>query len=227
MHPECLGLFAKYWEPGLVKTRLAREIGPQKAAEVHCALTVCSASRFRTGKRRHVLALSPYTDEARSGFERAEFSDWVFESQVEGDLGQRMHAFISKQFSMGAGKVVLLGADSPHLPVERIESAFRVLDHAQVVLGPSEDGGYYLVGVSRRVPRIFEGIPWGTEDVWNHTVDRLQSAAIPYKALETWYDVDHLADLHRLRTDLSRSNDPRLAALRGQLQDILSSETSN
>lgn len=221
MNPERLGLFAKYWEPGQVKTRLAESIGLQQAADVHRALTECSASRFRAISCRHVLAFAPETNAARDGFDCPAYAGWDLVPQVGGNLGARMQAFLSAQFSSGATSVVILGADSPHLPLDRIQDAFRLLQTREVVLGPSEDGGYYLLGASRKVAPIFEGIPWGTQHVWQATVHRLNAAGIPYETLRPWYDIDRSEDLDRLLDDLKQTDDEHLVTLRRQLLDVV------
>lgn len=223
MQQECLGLMAKYWEPGLVKTRLAEGLGERRAAEVHRALVACSVARFRFAGRQHVLAYAPGTQAIRERFSSPALEGWDLLPQVEGDLGRRMEAVIADRQSAGAESVVLLGADSPHLPLERIDEAFALLQDHEVVLGPSEDGGYYLLGVSGRIPPIFAGIPWGTANVWDATIACLETAGTDYGELKPWYDVDRPADLDRLLDDLAQAEDAALEGLRRKLQRILAS----
>ncbi|MBI2481637.1 MAG: glycosyltransferase [Planctomycetia bacterium] len=123
--------------------------------------------------------------------------------QTQGDLGSRMASFFDDCFRDGAGRVVLIGSDSPTVPTEFVESAFRLLGERDVVLGPTDDGGYYLVGASREVAGIFEHIDWSTERVWDQTVARLGEIGLSCASLPQWYDVDEVKDLERLRDELS------------------------
>jgi glycosyltransferase A (GT-A) superfamily protein (DUF2064 family) len=131
-----------------------------------------------------------------------------------------MAAFFAAAFRSGE-RVVLIGSDSPDLPAEFIAEAFSSLATHDVVLGPSADGGYYLVGAARRVPPIFEGIAWSTPDVWPQTVALLSGCR--WCQLPRWYDVDTGEDLHKLMARLAESSpaDPHLAALARRLFDLL------
>ena len=124
---------------------------------------------------------------------------------------------------MGRGiqQFVVIGADSPNVPIEFIEQAFDELSRVPVVLGPSEDGGYYLLGTAGFVPPIFEQIAWGTPAVWSQTTTRLASAQLPFARLPSWYDVDRLTDLRRLLDDLATCHEPELRELRRRILDIL------
>ena len=106
--------------------------------------------------------------------------------------------FFSNQFARGASRVVLIGSDSPDLPLSRIDDAFTVLDRHEVVLGPCDDGGYYLVGMNRLVVGMFDGVEWSTPNVFATTMARLDQIGVQPAVLESWYDVDSIEDLHRL-----------------------------
>jgi glycosyltransferase A (GT-A) superfamily protein (DUF2064 family) len=119
--------------------------------------------------------------------------------------------------------VVVIGADSPTLPIEAVRQAFDHLRDEEVVLAPTDDGGYWLVGVRasapKQMPSIFDRLDWGTERVWSQTVERLQTSSTTWRELPRWYDVDELADLERLRAELHGplSDDPAFDALRTAL----------
>src|SRR5262249_40865775 len=139
-----LGLFAKRPEPEQVKTRLAAATSPAWAARVAAAFLHDTLDRLATVDAHRVLAFDP---PAAAPF----FAELVRERfaqvpQEPGDLGQRMSGFIGTQFHRGATAVVLVGTDSPTLPVACVEQAFAELERAGVVLGPATDGGYYLIG---------------------------------------------------------------------------------
>ncbi|WP_218931972.1 TIGR04282 family arsenosugar biosynthesis glycosyltransferase [Adhaeretor mobilis] len=217
----CLGVFAKHWTPGKVKTRLGTSIGDQHAAEVYRLFVATTLARLRRLTANRVVAFSP--DEKEAAF-RSIATDWNLQSQGSGDLGNRMARFFEAQFAAGYKRVVLLGTDSPNVPLEYIEQAFDMLSENEAVFGPSEDGGYYLVGLSRPLSEAFQGITWSTSEVWHMTQERLRHAGATYLMLPSWYDVDTLADLQRLRSDLANSietSDSALQELREQLANFL------
>jgi glycosyltransferase A (GT-A) superfamily protein (DUF2064 family) len=121
-------------------------------------------------------------------------------------------------------RVVLIGSDSPDLPAEYVAAALDALHSSDVVLGPAADGGYYLVGVARRVPPIFDGIAWSTPAVWPQTIELLKSSTIAWHELPGWYDVDDQQSLSALLLSLSleRQGDPHLSVLLDRLQALLS-----
>ena len=207
------GIFAKYWEPGKVKTRLATALGSQSASDIYRVFVRTLVERFRRCADSRVLCYSP--PERARAFEVLAGEDWIARPQAADDLGGRMRSYFDCCFQDGAKRVVLIGSDSPTLPSEYVESAFRLLGETDVVLGPAEDGGYYLIGASRNVPRIFEGIDWSTARVCEQTIARLGELHLSYESLPQWYDVDELTDLGRLRDELLQtpSDDPALSEL--------------
>ena len=105
---------------------------------------------------------------------------------------------------MGFVRVVIIGSDSPTLPVEYIEQAFDALARAPVVLGPARDGGYYLIGLATGVlPPIFSDMPWSQPTLFNATRQRLSDAEIPLSVLPEWFDVDQLADWREVAVESS------------------------
>ena len=153
-----LGLFAKQPIPGQVKPRLAAATSAEWAAGVATAFLLDMLDKLAIVAVRRVLAFAP--EDAGPDFNRVAQDRFTLVVQTPGDLGQRMAAFFTQQFRDGAATAVLLGTDSPTVPLEFIERAFQELEHADVVLGPAADGGYYLIGCSRRLPLIFDGIVW-------------------------------------------------------------------
>ena len=200
-----LGMFARYWEPGRAKTRLGAELGWGAASRFHRACVETSLARFGAVADRRLLAITPFSrvDEFRSAIRSVTSSGWSIVPQAEGDLGQRMRQFFEEAFAGGACRVVLVGSDTPTLPLSFLEQAFAALESYPVVLGPADDGGYYLLGASQAAPPIFEGIDWGTSQVWRQSTERLREAQIDYAVLPAWYDIDTLDDLCRLRDELA------------------------
>lgn len=122
------------------------------------------------------------------------------------DLGERLRDSFTTLAAGGHRHVVAIGSDSPTLPPEFLVSAFAALRlDADVVLGPSADGGYYLVGAALPAPDLFSGIPWGTDRVLDSTLAALARAGARVSLLPRWHDVDVPADLDRLRADPARS----------------------
>lgn len=192
-----LGLFAKQPRPGEVKTRLAEATSPEWAARVYEAFLLDLLDRLATLTVRRVLAYAP--DDALGYFQQAAQGRFELVSQAEGDLGVRMAAFFQKELDAGTHAAVLIGADSPTLPLALIAQAFTELARADLVLGPATDGGYYLIGCARQAPAIFAGIHWGTSRVLEETVVRLQGMPWRLSLLPPWYDVDTLDDWYCLR----------------------------
>ena len=119
----------------------------------------------------------------------------------EGDnLGERMRRAFEERFKEGYERVVIIGADSPTLPTAYIEQALQ--SQKEVVIGPSTDGGYYLIGMQGKVTDVFEGVSWGTDQVLSETLDVLKGQRAEAELLPVWYDVDLPEDLRFLKTHL-------------------------
>jgi len=229
-----------------VKTRLAATVGAQRAADLYRAFLETVLVRFSRStfsgsqsvagsspqsvasqsvgtqiepvdQRCHtVLAYSPR--ERRDDFARLSSDQWALEPQADGDLGARMRAYFETALSAGYNSVLLIGSDAPTLPTARIVEAFAALERVPVVLGPADDGGYYLVGAHAHLPDIFDKIDWGTSEVWDQTVHRLQVLSTPFAELDPWYDVDDEEGLQRLQLELSGSQgDGALRQLRDRI----------
>ncbi len=207
------GVFAKYWQPGAVKTRLGEAIGHERASELYRMFLVTTCRRFEATGERRILAYTPV--ERRADFEELCGGAWETETQSEGDLGCRMRDYFAAALEKGAARVVLIGSDSPTLPLEFVEQAFDLLGEYPVVLGPSDDGGYYLVGASGGTPPIFSGVSWSSPDVWSQSTRLLDEAGCSFGTLPKWYDVDDRVALDRLHWELkeTHASNPALADL--------------
>lgn len=215
-------IFAKYPQPGAVKTRMTPPLTPEEAAELHLASlrAVCENLPMNAGLAP-VLVVTPdqrvdQTVEMLSGT----VSDvWP---QGEGDLGERLSRAADRAFEAGAdrqagftGSVLLLGADSPTLPKAYVSDAINALTRHDAVLGPTHDGGYYLLGLRRRVPSLFDRIDWGTSLAADQTKERAVEAGVDLAELRIWYDLDRFTDLRRAYDDLSESPIPLGPAAKG------------
>jgi rSAM/selenodomain-associated transferase 1 len=130
---------------------------------------------------------------------RALSADLPVLPQSEGDLGARMHAAFNAMFEQGARGAVLIGSDLPTLPPSHLRAAFDAIEGgADLVIGPADDGGYYLIGMPRGTRAVFEGIAWGSANVLQATRTTAASAGLRMHEVAAWYDVDTAADLARV-----------------------------
>jgi rSAM/selenodomain-associated transferase 1 len=183
MQPK-VALFAKYPVAGQAKTRLAPALGPEGAAQVHRLLVERTLATVRACGLPHALHCT--------GAPLADFAAWLGKDvelvdQGEGDLGARL--------SRVGAPAILLGADVPGLAPAHLASAAKSLQQHDVVIGPALDGGYYLLGFSRRLPFLFTDMAWGTSSVLEATLARLAAQQIAPVLLEPLADVDRPADL--------------------------------
>ena len=191
-------IFAKEPVPGRVKTRLSPPFTPEQAAALYdCML------RDVLAKADHLTDVTPiiyFLDEpGAAAFFQTQFPQLESRPQRGADLGARMAAAFSESFERGFGQVAIIGTDLPDLPVAQIVQAFAHLDEPRVdaVFGPSVDGGYYLVGLKRLWPELFQGIPWSTGEVLRLSLERTAKSRILTRLLATWHDVDRSEDLKR------------------------------
>ncbi len=125
--------------------------------------------------------------------------------QQEGNaLGQRMRHALSWGFEKGFSRVILTGCDSPDLPRAFIEEGFARLRTASCVVGPTQDGGYYLIGACDAIPPVFDDVAWGSGEVMTETLRHLNRHAVRFHLLPLWYDVDRPADLSLLAERIRR-----------------------
>lgn len=202
--PRHLILFGKVPEAGTTKTRLAPALGEAGAARLYRAFLDDTVRRTASvDAERRCLWLAG----AGGGRTREEERHPGLEIRPQrgGDLGERMAHALEEAFGRGAGRALVVGTDHPTLPVDRLERAFRLLGTADLVLGPSDDGGYYAVGLRREswpaAAEIFREVPWSTARVLEVTRTKAERAGLSRRELETWYDVDRPSELERLRRD--------------------------
>ena len=232
-----VGLFAKSWDPGTVKTRLAKTLGEVRAAEIYFELLKVNLDRFSHSGDERVIGFSPTGDATSDRFgsllETIGSGDhWSLTPQSEGGLGTRMGCFFEQQFAAhGDGsRIVLIGSDALRLMPQQMEQAFEQLKTHDVVFGPSTDGGYYLVGMSRQLTSIFDDVSWSTESVLQQSLANCESAGCSVAQLEPLTDIDHEADLlqevdYFLGADES-SLDPGLRRFLDNVQRILGKSPS-
>lgn len=187
-------VYARAPRAGEVKTRLAAETGPTAALAIYRRLVqhVIGQARNVAGAATEVHVTPP---DAHDEMAKWLGADLTYRPQVSGELGHRMRASFEGAFASGYRRVVIVGSDVPALRSELMEEALNALRAHRVVLGPANDGGYYLIGMSELVPEAFENIDWGTERVLSQTASRLTKLGITPRMLEPLTDVDRAADL--------------------------------
>lgn len=189
-------VFLKAPVPGTVKTRLARSIGRDEAVSVYrdlAAFTRRAVSGLRGARVRWVYRPGPgFPDLAWLSLPRERF--W---RQSRGGLGTRLRAAFERAFAQSSGPVCAIGVDAASLRPARIRRAFSRLKKADVVLGPAEDGGYWLIGMRRAHCKLFSGIPWSSGRVFVKTLQQAAALGLRCSIVETDYDVDRPADLAR------------------------------
>ncbi len=216
MSPRRLLLFTKPAREGRVKTRLIGDLTPAEAAALHAAFLADLLDRLRGGdfELRLAWALDPEEQVPTGPLPGAR--------QEGDDLGERLYRALAGA-AWEAGAVMALGSDHPTLPLELVHRAFeRVEAGGDVVLGPAEDGGYYLIALRAGAvaPRLFEGIAWSTSQVLAATLDRCRELGLAVELLPQASDVDTPGDLRRLGRRMAEAGDlgcPRTYALLGSL----------
>lgn len=204
--PTVAVVMAKPSEPGHAKTRLADAIGEQEAANLYSAFledtarTLDDASIPGTSELGLVLAHEGEPD--HESYEPFREYDFHAVPQGEGDLGDKLSRVVEYCFEHGAQRTVVVGSDSPTLLDRHLAETFERLRGNDVVLGPSFDGGYYLVGLRSADVAIFDDIDWSTNRVLAQTLRRAKSRALLCELIEFWYDIDTFEDLERLQFHL-------------------------
>lgn len=189
---DVLLIFVKNPIPGRVKTRLARTLGDEEAVRIYRFLLdkTLQAALEAQVSRRWVFYADGLPAEADAwaveGFERY--------TQCAGDLGDRMADAFQRAFAALAKRVVIIGSDCPQLQGQHIDQAFAALNDRDVAIGPTYDGGYYLLGMRQFVPDLLSNIPWSTPEVWQQTLRIVQRQKLSYAALPALLDIDTEAD---------------------------------
>ncbi len=183
-------VFVKNAVPGKVKTRLAKTVGDKEALKVYLRLLEIT--------KREVLKVDA-NKEVWYAWDIGKDDIWeeeIFSKkiQIDGDLGEKMKNAFEDSFKNGCNKMVLIGSDCPTLTSKIMGEAFAKLDDNDVVFGPSEDGGYYLIGMSSYKPEVLEGIDWSTERVMEQTELKAQENEIKLAKLQVLNDIDNEHD---------------------------------
>ena len=210
---------AKAPRPGKVKTRLQ----PPLSAEEAAALNVCFlrdtaeniANVTNENGAHGLICYTPVGDEA--AFDGLLPEGFALIAQRGDGFGERLLCATEDILNCGFGAMCLIDSDSPTMPSSALRAAVTELARPgeRVVVGPSEDGGYYLIGMKRAESRVFERIRWSTEHVYAETTDRVRELGMKLVELPKWYDVDDAATLAVLQRELLKGEAPEFAAVSG------------
>jgi uncharacterized protein len=192
-------LFARDPILGQVKTRLSSSFDDETILRLYTCFVEDSLGKIRQVDNADCfVGISP--SNLSGFFNGIEDSDTRLFVQQGKDLGDKMHQAFVDRFSDGYKKVVIIGSDSPSLPVSYINQTLT--SNKDLILGPSTDGGYYLIAMAGKVSEVFGGIAWGTDRVLDETLNLVEKTGISLELLPVWYDVDLPEDLKFLKTHL-------------------------
>ncbi len=203
----CIIVFAKKPRPNQVKTRLIPTFSPEQAASLYRAFLVDWCETL--AELPNVALVIAYTPSgSQSDLQALIGKDVIYIPQMGDELGTRLTSATQWANEQEYAKILLVGSDSPTLPLSYISQARVILDSRDIVIGPGVDGGYYLIGfsasnVGATVPFIFEDIAWSTAQVFQQTVARVRSAEATLGLLPPWYDIDTAEDVAFLHAHIS------------------------
>lgn len=188
MNKELVIVFVKNIKLGKVKTRLAKTIGNQGAFEVYKALVQVTENATKSLD----TDLRVYFSDA---IVDTKWKDAYKAVQQGEDLGKRMQNAFLKGFEDGYERIVLIGSDLPDISATHIQNGLDALDTSEIVFGPAEDGGYYLIGLSKMTNMVFENKPWSQSHLLTETLSELKENNKRFTTLETLNDIDTFEDL--------------------------------
>ena len=220
MKPPALAIMAKQPIVGKTKTRLCPPLTLAQSAALYEALlkdTIDLGANLPDVQ----LAIAVTPADGIAYFETITPPGTVLEP-IEGEnIGACLNQIHNRLLAQGHPKVIAINSDGPTLPPEYLQEAFARLDEVDVVLGPSEDGGYYFIGYTQSHPGLYEDITWSTFQVTPQTLVRAATLGLSVAQSPPWYDVDTIEDLARLRTELATLPAERLPHTRAFLRDHL------
>jgi rSAM/selenodomain-associated transferase 1 len=190
-------IFLRVPRPGHVKTRLVNSLGEKTATDLYrlCADNVLRASSNLPRKIKRYIFYTGTDD-------KAEVTRWAgqqysFVSQIEDNLGKRIEHAFRTVFREHAQRAIILASDVPDVSAELIDDAISSLDHHDIVIGPTYDGGYYLLGMKKLHEQLFRDISWSTEVVYRQTMNITEKTGLSVHNLPWLFDIDTEEDIHK------------------------------
>lgn len=227
MSQQRLIIFTRYPVPGNTKTRLIPALGANGAARLQREMTEFTLTNlyllsqstnfeiyiyYSGGDRDWMQAwLDPVIEKFNlktiTANAQTTFNPLYYQEQAHGDLGERMQQAFDDAFQSGIQQAVIIGTDCPDLNSALITEAFTALQHHEVVLGPAQDGGYYLIGLHRSLPELFQHITWGSDRVLAQTLQIIKQHNLSHYQLQTLTDIDRPDDLWLWQEIIQRENE--------------------
>jgi rSAM/selenodomain-associated transferase 1 len=211
-----LVIVAKEPVPGKVKTRLSSRFGAHQASELY-GLSIQDTIEEMSYLSGHHLALAYTPEDAEPAFKKMLPHPIELFAQQGADLGERLSNIFQRMFAKGYGQVHIINSDSPDLSHRLVSRSISLLKNreTELVLGPCDDGGYYLVGLKRPIPELFTQIPWSTDQVLSTTLEKAQLLNLHCALLRPWYDIDTYDDMLKfLKRNGNRADSQRRAGWR-------------
>jgi uncharacterized protein len=204
-------IMAKVPSAGKVKTRLQPIFSPEKCAALAAAFLEDIVNKAKAVCEYAILAYSP-PEEINALRKILPFHN-IFIEQTGKDLGERMFNAFKFAFEQDSGPVVVVGTDSPTFPADYIEQAFEFLElETDVVLGKTEDGGFYLIGLRALRVEIFENVAWSSPETFERVFENVNNLNLRLREVPGWYDVDEPQDLEKLREEFLHNENARRRA---------------
>lgn len=210
-------IFIRFPHRGKVKSRLARTLGAEKATVFYrlCVQQIVGELDRVSGEAKKCLSYSDNSD-------KDEIQHWIGSRfrlipQVEGDLGQRLERSVRRLLKGSSGKAIIMASDVPDLSAEIMNNAVSALDNHDLVIGPCNDGGYYLIGMKKPHGELFEGISWSTNKVLEQTLAIAGKQGLSVFSLITLRDIDTGDDLEEWVRSSEGINNPILEYARAVL----------
>lgn len=199
--PNTLLVVAKQPIPGQTKTRLCPPLSHAQAADLYeCFLRDTLDIMRKVSDVKCVIGFLP--ENAHAYFHQLA-PDMELIRQYGASLGERLDYVLTEVLANGSQRAVVMDSDSPTLPVEYVSQAFDQLTDADVVIGPTRDGGYYLIGMKQPQPHLLRQVQMSTPHVLNDTLALAESIGLAVALLPTWYDIDTIADLHQINSEIT------------------------
>ncbi len=220
MSASALIVFFKWPEAGSVKTRLTPPLATHDAAQLYAAFVKDTFAKVTALPGVKVFGYVAGTLGTSQPLETdLKALPLTLRMQHGNNLGERMSKAFQEVFSNGFQRVVIIGTDSPDLPLSYISTAFDILHlpHATLCLGATDDGGYYLLGMNRFFPEVFQHVPYSSSETYRATLQQIVPLSARLFTLRRWYDIDTLDDLSRLARSLHTKDLPHTASALAQL----------
>ena len=197
MKKQSLIIFTRYPEAGKTKTRMIPLLGKEGAAKVQGEMTEYIVNKFSKLQEQNIEINIYFTGGNEDLMQQWLGNNFIYKLQSEGDLGHRMKTAFIDIFNNNVSQAIIIGIDCPEITIEILEKGFTLLEqNHDLILGEAQDGGYYLIGLNKIIPELFDNIKWGSPQVLQETINIAQNLNLNYYLLPPLNDIDRPEDLH-------------------------------